>query len=282
MPAPGYILALLFTGIFTLATWLQPHALTFNQSRKQSDNLLALTLGDARRMFANHFFTKADVYFHSGYYPSIFDQNRTNENHIAEAASSADHADHAEDEHEFLKPPRDWLEKFGRNFFNTEHTELSNDKAQEMLPWLRVAAELDPQQVEIYTVGAFWLREKLKRTDEAEQFLREGLRANPESHEILFELGRLFADGRQDYARACNVLELADRKLTTQETKTGGFDLLATRQILMALAKSETQVGLYPAAIAHLQRLADQLPPEQADHKKEILLQADELRARQK
>src|SRR5882762_6957281 len=86
MASPGYILALLVTICFTLATSLQPQVVSWNQSRAQSDNLLAVTMGDARRMFANHFFVKADVYFHSGYYPSIFDQARTNEVHIAEEA----------------------------------------------------------------------------------------------------------------------------------------------------------------------------------------------------
>ena len=282
MPAPGYILALLLTGIFTLATWLQPHALAFNQSRKQSDNLLALTLGDARRMFANHFFVKADVYFHSGYYPTIFDQGRTNEVHIAEQAGADGHDEPEGDEHEFLQPPRDWVEKFGRNFFNTEHTELGDAKVGEMLPWLRVAAELDPQQVEIYTVGAFWLRQKLQHPDEAEQFLREGLRANPESHEILFELGRLYADSRRDPIRARNLFELADRKLLAHEKATDSFDLLATRQILVALAKLETAEGHFPQAITHLQRLVEVVPAEQAATKNELQAQITALRAKLK
>src|SRR5262245_36241054 len=148
MPAPGYILALLLTTGFTLATWLQPRAIHWNESRAQSDNLLSLTLGDARRMFANHFFVKADVYFHSGYYPSIFDQGAKKEVHIAEQAGQdrqAGHEEH-EDEPSFIRPPRDWIEKFGRNFFNIEHSHLDElGKSAEMLPWLRVAAEIDPQ-----------------------------------------------------------------------------------------------------------------------------------------
>ena len=153
MPAPGYILALLFTGIFTLATWLQPHALTFNQSRKQSDNLLALTLGDARRMFANHFFIKADVYFHSGYYPSIFNQARTNQPHISEQAE-AGHPEAAEEEADFLGQSHDWIEKFGRNFSVTEHTHLAQGREREMLPWLRLAARCSVSEVDATPTSA--------------------------------------------------------------------------------------------------------------------------------
>ena len=277
MPAPGYILALLFTGVFTLATWLQPHALTFNQSRKQSDNLLALTLGDARRMFANHFFIKADVYFHSGYYPSIFNQARTNQPHISEQAE-AGHPEAAEEEADFLGQSHDWIEKFGRNFSVTEHTHLAQGREREMLPWLRLAAELDPQQVEIYTVGSYWLREQLQRPDQAEEFLREGLRANPESFEILFALGRLYVDSRHDPIRARNLLELADRKLLAQEKAASQLDLLNTRQIIMALAKLEAAEGHFSQAIAQLQRLVEVVPLEPT--KQELRAQIEELRAK--
>ena len=36
---------------------------------------VARWLGDSRRLFAISFYTKADAYFHSGYYPTIFDNN---------------------------------------------------------------------------------------------------------------------------------------------------------------------------------------------------------------
>ena len=37
-------------------------------------------LGDSRRMFANSFYVKADEYYHSGYYPTIFDNNAAFQN----------------------------------------------------------------------------------------------------------------------------------------------------------------------------------------------------------
>ena len=49
--------------------------------RGESDNVLNVLLGDGRRLFANHFFVQADVSFHSGYYPSIFDQARAAQRH---------------------------------------------------------------------------------------------------------------------------------------------------------------------------------------------------------
>ncbi len=81
-----------------------------------------------------------------------------------------------------------------------------------MLPWLRLAADMDPQKIETYTVGAYFLREHLNRPREAEAFLREGLRHNPNSYEILFELGRLYDENYHDTDRARDVWLLALNK----------------------------------------------------------------------
>ena len=47
--------------------------------------MLGVLLGDGRRMFANHFFVKADAYFHSGFYPTVFDNREAFQTpHMAE------------------------------------------------------------------------------------------------------------------------------------------------------------------------------------------------------
>ena len=180
--------------------------------------MLKVLLGDGRRLFANHFFVQADVSFHSGYYPSIFDQARApkDTSHL-----TAKEGEPAAEEHEkqmnFLGPPRDWIERFGRHFIITEHTHLEGNNEREILPWLKLSAELDPQKIETYTVAAYWLRD-LGKVKEAEDFLREGLRNNPDSYEILFELGRLYYENNHDPARARNVWELGP----PQVVRTGG------------------------------------------------------------
>src|SRR5688572_31781294 len=67
----------------------------------------------------------------------------------------------------------------------------SEGHEREMLPWFKLAATLDPERPETYVVASFWLTKKLGKFDEAERFLREGLRANPGNYEILYELGRI-------------------------------------------------------------------------------------------
>jgi len=90
----------------------------------------------------------------------------------------------------FLGPPRDWVERFGRHFIITSTRTCKAPRSGEILPWLRISAELDPQKIETYTVSAYWLRD-LGKVKEAEAFLREGCASIRTAYEILFELGRL-------------------------------------------------------------------------------------------
>jgi len=176
-----------------------------------------------------------------------------------------------------LGPPKDCFERFGRHFMVTEHTHLSGGTEREILPWLRLSAELDPQRVETYTVSAYWLRSRLGKINEAEQFLREGLRANPDSYEILFELGRLYQENHHETARARNLWELALRKWTSQQAGKKDADLFALEQIAVNLARLEEQEGNFKRAIELLELARKASPNPQP-----LLRQIEELKAKVK
>ena len=283
--APKLVLLLLLAGAFALATSLQGRALSWT-NRAKANGLLNILFGDGRRLFANHFFIKADVSLHSGYYPSIFDQRQApKENALAGGedshhehqdkfgvpASAGSHLAGGEDsyhEHEeemdFLGKPKDWIERFGRHFEVTKHTHLEGGQEREILPWLRVSAELDPQRVETYTVAAYWLRRHLGKVDEAEQFLREGLRANPASYEILFELGLLNYESRHDAGRARNLWELALRRWREQEPGKKEPDNRVLEQITVNLARLEEEQGNFARVIDYLEQAKKVSPAPEA------------------
>jgi hypothetical protein len=183
-------------------------------SRADGD-IFEITLGESRELFANEFYVKADAYYHSGFYPTIFDNNEAFKTaHIAEDTGAVSSKNHGDDI-SFMGPPRDWIDAFGRHFLPDRHTHLDaggadNDlggssEVGEMLPWLKLSTDLDPQNVQNYTVSAYWLRQRMNQTNEAFQVLMNGLRHNPGSPDILFELGRLYAESYQDTNRAQNV-----------------------------------------------------------------------------
>jgi hypothetical protein len=271
------VLAGLFSVTLSLATWLEPWFQSWEGSRARGGNLLAVALGDSRRLFANQVFLKADAYFHSGYYPSMFD---------ARPAPGKGGLNAAGDGHvcalDFLGQPQDWLERFGRHFYPSTHLhlgEIAEEHAKhvhkpgeseeheqhapedepgterEMLPWLRLAASLDPEEPQNYVIAAYWLRTRLGKVKEAEQFLREGMRANPGNPDLLFELGRIYRENHADPARARNLWELALAKWREKDTGQLRTDLLLYRQLLGNLAKLEEERKNYPRAIEHLQAL---------------------------
>ena len=287
MPRPPFTLALLIVASFSLAAKLAPDfAARGHHSR--DEGFLASFLGDGRRLFANHFVVKADVYFHSGYYPSIFDQNsRQGPTHMATDAGIAEEKS-GHEESDFLGQPRDWLDRFGRNFYITKHTHLDekdehasvadkhngdDDHAEaprEILPWLRLSAELDPQRVETYTVASYWLRQRMGRADQAEKFLRQGWRANPDSCEILYELGRVFAENRKDTTRARNVWEIALRKWSQFESVKTDPNTFVRQQILIALVNLEEESRNFGQAITYLETLKS-ISPQPGELEKRIV-----------
>ncbi len=293
-PSPRLVAVLLLVVCFGLAAWLQPRAHAWSGGHAQQKDLLTVLMGDSRRIFASHFFVKADAYFHSGYYPSIFDNREAFQTaHIAEDAGVVSGQNKGE-EHDFMDKPRDWIERFSRNFFPSVHTHLDEGGAhhhdhdaespvelgdspevREILPWVRMSASLDPQRIETYTTASYWLRQRMGKVDEAEWFLRDGLKANPKSPEILFELGRLYEENRKEPGRARNLWELALRYWNEQSEAGFEPDEFVKLQVVASLAMLEEKEGNWSRAIEYT-RLWKNLTPHPQEVEKRLL----ELQAR--
>ena len=298
MRVPILVLVLFLTLCVSLAAYLDPRVPGPVHHQAQTSSLLETLMGDSRRLFATHFLLKADAYFHSGHYPSIFDDAKSfDESHIAEESTSQDghaEAEHTEaqnehgptehkDEAGFLAEPRDWIDRFSRHFYPSVHTHLDEGGAnasapepggvpdlkggvREMLPWLKLSAELDPNRVETYAVTAYWLRSRLGKTKEAEQFLRDGLRANPGHPALLFELGRIYNEGSRDPQTARNLWELALRKWQEVEAPKKEPDSLLLREIAANLANLEDTETHYDQALAYWELVKRLSPhPEEID-----------------
>lgn len=277
---------------FGAAANLQPRFQSFENARHQSDNFFSLLLGDSSRIFANSAFVEADAYYHSGYYPTIFDNSSAFQTpHIAE--DTGDVASHNQgEETDFMGPTRDWIDAFGRNFIPNRHTHLdtggpaddlsNSSKVEEILPWLKLSAELDPEDVRTYVVTAFWLT-RLKQVGAAEQVLRDGLRNNPDNAQLLFELGRIYFENYHNLAQARNIWEAALRSWARQEPgvpqserlklANANFDSrFMFEQLQTSLAQLEEKAGNLDAAIARWEqaKLASPEPDNIQKHIDEI------------
>ena len=278
MRRDALLLVLLVVLMFSLGAWVEPGLVRTAEGR-DPDNVFKVLLGEGRRMFANHFAIKADVYMHSGFYPSIFDQAAAVQEEESSGGTNGhvhtpecEHADEHGHEEEtgldghkcdtsFMGQPRDWIEAMGRHFLVTEHQHLKGGSEREILPWLKLSADLDPQRVESYLVASYYLSDYLHRPKEAEDFLRQGLRANPQSYEILFELGKIYDRDLKEPDRARNVWKLGLRQWDEVEEDKEKPDKVGRSRILEYLAQLEQTQGNYAQAIRYFEE-ARQYSPE--------------------
>lgn len=277
-------MVLLLVICFSVVCWLEPRREARASANQPTSSDLGDLLGDGREMVADYFKTEADVYFHSGYYPSIFDQARQQE----EADSDVMHPEEpggsnggqgAQEEKGFMGPPLDWIDRFGRNFLPSRHTHLPGEEIREILPWLKLSAELNPHNIQTYMVTDYWLRKRLRQSQEAEDFLRDGLRSNPHSPDLLFALGQIYLEDRKDYPRARNLFVAALRcwherddsrpvKSDTGPTK----DYFLWEEILGGLIQDDLATGNLNQALADMKELkANASDPEGVQKQIDIL-----------
>ena len=126
---------------------------------------------------------------------------------------------------------------------------------RELLPWLKLAATLDPDRPETYVTAAFWLRSHLGKVAEAEQFIREGLQHIPGEPELLFELGRIYRENHKDINRSRRIWQAALSQFRKTRTTDEAEDLLLYAQMLINLAKLEEEAGDYAKAVVYLKDL---------------------------
>ena len=292
------MVAFLAALVFTLATVVEAefHGLSTTES---SDGAFTKMLGDGRRLFSGQSVEMADVYLHSGFYPSIFDDQKpklekaihgkTSEHNDQDHASE-DHSVHKHDEHgecvhedghdeahekemSFMGEPRDWIDALTRNFRVTQHSHLEAGEQREVLPWLKLAIELDPQAIETYSATAYWLRKDLKRVEDARDILREGIRNNPKSYKLLFEMGTIYKQEDKNVAKARNIWLAALRfwraqSVEDQSATTDSLDTIAAN-----LARLEVDDGNWKQAIQYFE-LAKSVSPATDALQKQI----DELK----
>lgn len=270
--------ALLIVGCAGLAASLDRWFMGWPGNRAKDFNPVRLAIGDGQKIFAGHFYRKADVYFHSGMYPTIFDNNESFKTaHMAEDAGATGSKNTGNEEN-YLGGSRDVIDRFSRSFFPSRHTHLdaggpsahkaeskeladsAGGEVREILPWLKLAQELDPEDPLTYTVTAYWLRSRMNKAHEAELLLREGLRNLPDHPALEFELGRIYLENNHDSARARNLWEHAVNCWRKQEASKPDPDKFILEQILTHLAKLETEAGNFALAINYFVQVKTVMP----------------------
>lgn len=135
-------------------------------------------LGPARALISEGLYARADLYYHKGAPPvktEVF---------------------------------YGFYQKWKEALCPTLHAHAAGREIEEILPWLRMASQSDPHNIELYLVASYWLNGECGRPDLAEQALTEAIEKNPARYELYMEKGRILL-GQEKYEEAQTALQHA-------------------------------------------------------------------------
>jgi len=138
---------------------------------------------------------------------------------------------------------------------------VRENEVQEILPWLKLATDMNPQMIDSYTVGVYWLR-RLHKPEQARDFLFEGLRNNPDNSELLLDLGLLYDKDFHDSNRARNTWLAALRCWQAQDAnaKASVENKRLYGAITTVLAHQAQDAGDWPQAVKYLEMVKQVSP----------------------
>jgi hypothetical protein len=201
-----YLTSPLWTGRFRPDQYRGGRSSDLQGVTQRNSSALARLLGEYRAVSSDVLMVKTEQYLHSGVGYDLHVVNNPAElslsasiadlaSHQREvAAQAAPHA-HAGGVRTHIPPPQadhrgflgDWLravKPWRDPALGHQHTD-----GREILPWYRVMTLNNPHYVRAYAMGAWWLLQE--DIDQAERFIREGVRHNPESFLVHMMLAQI-------------------------------------------------------------------------------------------
>lgn len=82
------------------------------------------------------------------------------------------------------------------------------DRYARLYDYCRLASDLNPQFIPVYTYGAAALAYQVKRMDEAVRLLQKGIMANPKDNRLKLMLAAMAYHNNQDYEKEIPFLEI--------------------------------------------------------------------------
>jgi tetratricopeptide (TPR) repeat protein len=225
------------------------------------NSILSTVVGELEGLIGDILVLKADVYFHgmSSYTQYL---NRHSDCHL-------DH-DHEHHQHEHEDGFNHFLYNKYRKICPTEHVHLDDDK--EILPWLAASMRLNPHNIRAYIISSYWVGQRLKKWDQAEKIFHEGIRYNPKTWQLYYELGKLYAI-KEEYQSALvqynNALKVFPEKMSEEDA----FDCA---NLWRSVGGSHEKLGDYINAVAAYQKVVKLNPCEKSLEKLQKLVHKKE------
>ena len=174
--------------------------------------VLSTVIGRLESLVGDMMIMKADAYFHGMSSYMEYAGSKSKQGRVCtQIEGPHDHCDHEHHKHDehcgHQHAEKEHIETGFDNFFfqkyqavsSSEHVHLEDDK--ELLPWLSASIRLNPHNVRAFIISAYWVGNRLKKQDQAERIIREGLRYNNTNWQLRYELGKIHAS-REEYKKA--------------------------------------------------------------------------------
>ena len=172
----GAVLLLLWGIAFSMAAQLTLHPLNVLSNDVSFSERL---LGASRVALGDSFFDQADTYFHKGV------------EHVHTKSFS-----------------NSYFQTLGAAIKPSTHVHPEGVEVSEIMPWLRFATKMDPNNVDVYLTTAYWLDSSIGRSDVAELVLQEAQRNNPRDYRVINARAKLLFGTGAD-SQAAQLLDAA-------------------------------------------------------------------------
>jgi tetratricopeptide (TPR) repeat protein len=184
--------------------WFDPNDYTpligYSSEAQSARNTSAVArlFGELRTSMSDIMFVKTERYLHNGigYAPHITEKDLSDPDAVQTNYNGTP---------TLIRPPtEDWrgfigdIEREIKPWLDPK-THMSHERGMELLPWFRLMTLVNPHRIRGYRIGAFLMmsRESVDSLQEALDYIEEGLKNNPDSHELLHVKIRLI---QQDLA----------------------------------------------------------------------------------
>lgn len=225
-------------------------------------DMLYKILGETRKLLSDYAHQKGDEYLHGGIV--AIDKSKCEEiAHMSVHKEGSHEHPHKDDKETSGIPKLNILFRLGEIMHITEHIHLHGEEEKELLPWFHYAVRLDPENINAYVLGGYWIGRRLDKPDEAIKFLEEGLSHNPDSWQIYTQLGEIYFINKKDYKQALANLQKSCDLLTD-----GNSDKYNKREVYTFTAASYEKLGEIDRTIEFYKKMLDLFPHDKAILKK--------------
>jgi tetratricopeptide (TPR) repeat protein len=226
-------------------------------------DFLDVFLGGTRDVLSDYSLIRADLYYHGGIYRKHFEDHAITEDHEDDAEHRSKERSSVHEAEKREAKTHNPLIRLAREIRLDKHRHLQSDEDKEILPWIHYATRLNPNNIDAYVIGGYWIGQKMKDAKKGLLLLSEAAKHNPDSWKIYAQMGRLYLLELKDHKKALTnfvkAYKLFDEK---------NHDKIDRREICLYIGTCYENLRRYKEALPFYGEALSLLPEDTGMRKK--------------